>query len=122
MQQFMHANLAAKRREGAQRGAPSTSVVTLWGIATPTPRPPPTPPLLLLLLMMLAKMMMALKLQMMMMASFPRLRCLGRPVYPLPHSFFPFLSPSRSPPCPLLLSRRAAYVSAQSKVKNIFRC
>lgn len=40
MQQFMHANLAAKRREGAQRGAPSTSVVTLWGIATPTPRPP----------------------------------------------------------------------------------
>lgn len=119
MQQFMHANLAAKRREGAQRGAPSTSVVTLWGIATPTPRPPPTPPLLLLLLMMLAKMMMAPKLQMMMMASFPRL---PPSVYPLPHSFFPFLPPSRSPPCPLLLSRRAAYVSAQSKVKNIFRC
>lgn len=40
MQQFMHANLAAKRREGAQRGAPSTSVVTLWGIATPSPYTP----------------------------------------------------------------------------------
>lgn len=99
MQQFMHANLAAKRREGAQRGAPSTSVVPLCSIGTP---PLPHPLLLLLLLMLLTKMMMALKLQMMMMASFPQLPPPSLPVglfipsFSLSSHFFCLLC--RSPP------------------------